>query len=210
MGQKVNPRGFRTGVNVDWRVSWYAGKNYGHNLLEDKKIRDLIYQSYGAAGIADLLIERTPHLKVMMLVAKPGMVIGRGGSGLTQLRELLAKSLGVKIDVVIEEVKNPDLSARLVGESIVRSILRRLPVKRIMNQTAERVMARGARGVKIILAGVLGGPSSISRRERTVRGSVPAQTLRSHVDFARTTAFTSYGTLGIKVWIYLGEKESLP
>ena len=208
MGQKVNPRGFRTGVNLDWRVSWYADKNYGRNLLEDKKIRDTISQNYGAAGISDLLIERTPHLKVTLLVAKPGMVIGRGGSGLNQLRDLLAKSVGVKVDVLIEEVKNPDLSPRLVGESIVRSILRRMPAKRVMNQTADRVMARGALGVKIIVAGVLSGPSSISRRERTVRGSVPAQTLRSNVIFARTTAFTSYGTLGIKVWIYLGEKEA--
>ncbi len=208
MGQKTNPRGFRTGVNTDWRVSWFSKKDYGRYLLEDKKIWDLINRRYENAGLADLRIERLPHLKVIMMVAKPGMVIGRGGSGLSELKEILSQLTKTKVDVQVEEVKNADLSARLVGESIIRSILRRLPVKRVMNQTAERVVAHGALGVKIIVSGVIGGPSSISRRERTVRGSVPTQTLRSNVDFARTTAFTSYGTLGIKVWIYLGEKEA--
>lgn len=208
MGQKANPRGFRTGVNVDWRVSWFAKKDYGRYILEDKKIWNLINRRYETAGLADLRIERLPHLKIIMMVAKPGMVIGRGGSGLTELKEMLTRLVGGKVDVQVEEVKNADLSARLVGESIIRSILRRMPVKRVMNQTAERVAAHGALGVKIIVSGVISGPSSISRRERTVRGSVPTQTLRSHVDFARTTAFTSYGTLGIKVWIYLGEKEA--
>lgn len=208
MGQKINPRGFRTGVNIDWRVSWFADKNYGRYLLEDKKIWQLVNSRYAGAGLADLKIERMPNLRVTLFVAKPGMVIGRGGVGLSELREALTKLTDSKVDVVVEEVKNPDLSAALVGQSVVRSILRRMPVKRIMNQTAERVMAHGALGVKITVAGVIGGPSSISRRERTVRGSIPTQTLRSRVDFARTTAFTPYGTLGVKVWIYTGEEET--
>lgn len=207
MGQKINPRGFRTGVNTDWRVSWFAKKDYGRYLLEDKRIWNLIERRYGNAGLADLRIERLPHLKITLMVAKPGMVIGRGGAGLSELKEMIYQLVKAKVDVQVEEVKNADFSARLVGESVARSILRRMPVKRIMNQTAERVFAHGALGVKIIVSGVIGGPSSISRRERTVRGSVPTQTLRSHVDFARTTAFTPYGTLGIKVWIYLGEKK---
>lgn len=208
MGQKTNPRGFRLGINVDWKSLWYARKGYPKLVLEDKKIRDLINARVSDAGVSEVRIERSPGIKVVLCVSRPGMVIGRGGSGLAELKEMIGRSLGAKVDVVVEEVRRPELSAKLVAEEVVRSILRRLPVRRVMNQVCERVVAAGAKGVKIVVAGVIGGPSSISRRERAVRGSVPAQTLRSKIDFARSTAFTSYGTLGIKVWIYLGENET--
>ncbi|MCL5003792.1 MAG: 30S ribosomal protein S3 [Patescibacteria group bacterium] len=208
MGHKANPYGFRLGVNKEWRSLWYAKKNLGKYLAEDKKIRDSLTEKIGRAGLSDVKIERSPNLKITVSVGRPGMVIGRGGAGLAELQEFLTKKVGSKVDIVVSEVRNPELSARLVGEEIVRSILRRIQVKRIMHQMAEKVMGRGAKGVKIIVSGVIGGPSSIHRTEKIIRGSIPGQTLRSNIDFARNTAYTSYGTLGIKVWIYLGETGS--
>ncbi len=208
MGQKVNPVGFRTGYNIDWKSLWYSGKDYGKMILEDKKIRDLLTSRAQEAGISDIKIERSPNIKVIASVARPGVIIGRGGAGLTEIRDFLSKAVDSKVDIVVEEVKKPELSSKLVADEVVRSILRRMPVKRIMHQTCERVMGRGAKGVKMIVSGVIGGPSSIHRTERVVRGSVPTQTIRAKIDFARSTAFTSYGTLGIKVWIYLGEITS--
>lgn len=205
MGQKVNPVGFRTGYNVDWKSAWYGGKDYSKLTLEDKKLRDIIKSKAGEAGIADIKIERSPNVKVIISVARPGVIIGRGGAGLSELREFLSKFVGSKVDIVIEEIKRPELSAKLVADDVVRAILRRMPVKRIMNQTCEKVIGRGAKGVKMIVSGVLGGPSSIHRTERVVRGSVPTQTIRAKIDYARSTAYTSYGTLGVKVWVYLGE-----
>lgn len=207
MGQKVNPTGFRTGYNVDWKSLWYSDRDYGKFVLEDKKIRDFIKYKASEAGISEIRIERSPNIKVIISVARPGVVIGRGGSGLTELRDFVSREVGSKIDIMVEEIKRPELCAKLVGEEVVRSILRRMPVKRVMNQMCEKVIGRGAKGVKMIVSGVIGGPSSIHRTERVVRGSVPAQRLRAHIDFSRSTAFTSYGTLGIKVWIYLGEKN---
>lgn len=205
MGQKVNPVGFRTGYNIEWKSAWYGGRDYSKLTLEDKKIRDLVRSKVSEAGIADIKIERSPNIRVTVSVARPGVVIGRGGAGLSQLREFLGKALGSKVDIVVEEVKRPELSAKLVADEVVRAILRRMPVKRIMNQTCEKVMGRGAKGIKMIVAGVIGGPSSIHRTERVVRGSVPTQTIRAKIDYARSTAYTSYGTLGVKVWVYLGE-----
>ena len=207
MGQKVNPVGFRLGLSGDWKSLWNSKKDYAKLILEDKKIRDLISEKISEAGLKETRIERTPNLKIIILVSRPGMVIGRGGSGLSELRDYLSKSIGTKVEVVVEEVRYPDLSAKIVGGEIVRAILRRVPVKRIMHQAREKVMGRGAKGVKIVVSGVISGPSSIHRTEKVIYGSVPAQTLRSEIDFARSTAFTSYGTLGIKVWIYLGEKK---
>lgn len=207
MGQKINPIGFRTAVTSDWQSLWYSDKNYSKFLLEDKKIRDFLRSRSAEAGIREIRIERSTNTKITLSVARPGVIIGRGGAGLSELRELISREIGGKVDISVEEVRRPELSAQLVAEEIVRAISRRMPVKRIMNQTCEKVIGRGAKGVKIIVAGVIGGPSSIHRSERIVRGSVPAQTIRANIDFSRLTAFTSYGTLGIKVWIYLGEKE---
>ena len=207
MGQKVNPVGFRIGYNMDWKSLWYSRKDYSKYALEDKRIRDIIIHKASEAGISEIRIERSPNIKVTISVARPGVVIGRGGAGLSELRDFVSKGIESKVDIMVEEVKKPELSAKLVGDEVVRSILRRMPVKRIMNQMCEKVMGRGAKGVKMIVSGVIGGPSSIHRSERIVRGSVPTQKLRAHIDFARSTAFTSYGTLGVKVWVYLGEQE---
>lgn len=207
MGQKVNPIGFRLGISREWSSVWYSKREYPKYLLEDKKIRDLLLRRFSEAGVGYIHLERSPQIKVILGVARPGVVIGRGGSGLTALRELLQSLVGAKVDVVVEEIRVPDLNARLVAIEVIRAIQRRVPVKRVMNQISERVLSRGAAGVKIIVAGVLAGPSSISRREKVSRGSIPSQTLRARIDFAKETAFMKYGTLGIKVWIYLGEAK---
>lgn len=208
MGQKINPVGFRTGINTEWQSLWYSSKSYAKFILEDKKIRDLIVGRVLEAGIKEIRIERSPNIRIFIGASRPGVIIGRGGSGLSDLRDFISHEVGSKVEIMVEEIKRPELSAKLVADEIVRSILRRMPVKRIMNQNSEKVIGRGAKGVKMVVSGVIGGPSSIHRTERVVRGSVPSQTIRANLDFARSTAFTSYGTLGIKVWIYLGEKES--
>lgn len=209
MGQKTHPLGFRLGVVENWRSRWFAsGKDYGSLALEDARIRRFLEKETRAAGVSAVEIEREAEkARVTLKVSRPGVIIGRGGSNLALLREGLQKLLGKRVDLVVEEIKSPELSAKIMGEEVVRQIKQRLPVRRIINRVAERVISRGAKGVKILASGVLSGPSSISRQDKTVRGSIPAQTLRAKIDFARVTAFTSYGTIGVKVWIYLGEEE---
>lgn len=207
MGQKTHPLGFRLGVSEEWKSRWFAnGKEYGRMAIEDVHIRRFLEGSAALAGIAKLEIEReADKVKVILKVSRPGVVIGRGGSTLNTLKIGLNKLLGKKIDLVVEEVKVPELSAKLMAEEVIRQIKQRMPIRRVMNNTAEKVMSRGAKGVKIICSGVLSGPSSISRSEKVVKGSIPTQTLRAKIDYSRSTAFTSYGTIGIKVWVYLGE-----
>ncbi len=209
MGQKVNPVAFRLGTIYDWTSRWFSEKDYAKYVLEDKKIRDFIKRNHPDAGIVSIIIERSSSLiKLILTVARPGVLIGRGGSGLTILRGEIADITAAKIDLEVMEFKNPEQSAQLVADEVARSIERRLPVRRLMNSVAEKVMAKGSLGVKIICSGVISGPSSISRRERVVRGSIPAQTLRARVDFARGTAFTTYGTIGVKVWVLRSREET--
>lgn len=208
MGQKVNPTAFRLGWLYDWSSRWFSEKNYAKFVLEDKKIRDFLRRNHTDSGLVSIIIERSASLlKLRLVVARPGVLIGRGGSGLAQLREDLAKITSAKVDLEVEEFKSPELSAQLVANEVVRSIERRLPVRRVMHNVADRVLAKGVLGVKIVCSGVISGPSSISRREKIVRGSVPTQTLRAQIDFARSTAFTAYGTIGAKVWIFRNRGE---
>lgn len=203
MGQKVNPTAFRLGIVYDWLSRWFSERDYAKYVFEDKKVRDFVKRGHSDAGIVSIVIERSASIvKLILTVARPGVLIGRGGSGLAQLRDELTTLTKSKIDLEVQEFKNPELSAQLVGDEVARSIERRMPVRRTMNNIAERVFAKGVLGVKIICSGVISGPSSISRRERVVRGSIPTQTLRARVDFAKSTAFTTYGTIGIKVWIF--------
>ncbi len=209
MGQKVNPVAFRLGTIYDWTSRWFSEKDYAKYVLEDKRIRNLIKRNHPDAGIVSMVIERSSSLiKLILTVARPGVLIGRGGSGLSILRGEIAAITAAKVDLEVQEFKNPEQSAQLVADEVARSIERRLPVRRLMNSVAEKVMAKGSLGVKIICSGVISGPSSISRRERVVRGSIPAQTLRARVDFARGTAFTTYGTIGVKVWVLRSREET--
>jgi small subunit ribosomal protein S3 len=205
MGHKTHPIGFRLGISKDWKSRWYAEDKYKERALEDVKIRKLIRKKAKAAGIDRIEIERSlTELTINLRVAKPGLAIGRGGKDVEELKKSLVALTGLKIILNIEEVKKPQLSAVLVAEGVVSQIERRYPPRRAIGSAAERVMDAGAGGVKIVAAGRVGG-AEIARTEKVSRGSVPLQTLRADVDFARRTAFTAAGTVGVKVWIYRGE-----
>lgn len=205
MGQKTHPIGFRLGISKDWQSKWYAEDKYKERALEDFKIRKLVQEKAGPAGIDGIEITRSlTELVITLRVAKPGLAIGRGGKSVEGLKKALADLTGLKINLNIEEVKKPQLSAKLVAEDVAGQIERRYPPRRAISSAAERVMEAGALGVKIIAAGRVGG-AEIARADKISRGSVPLQTLRADVDFARRTAFTSVGTVGVKVWVYKGE-----
>lgn len=210
MGRKINPISFRLGTTATWQTRWFAdSKKYRLFVMEDIKIRDLLMKKLRPAGVSKVEIERTSNkTKVLLFVARPGVLIGRGGSGLTDLKKYLMKQLDIKnenaLEIVPMDIKAPDLSAYLVAQSIIDQLAKRLPAQRVMNQTLERVMRAGAKGVKVVLAGRIGG-AEISRRERKVAGSMPLHTLRQDIDFASAPALTKSGYVGVKVWINRGE-----
>lgn len=211
MGQKVNPVGFRLGVNREWKSRWFStGKEYTRLLLEDIKLRRMLEERLKLAGVHEIEIERLPKsITVRLFVSRPGVVIGRGGSGIEETKKFILRTLGYKdndpklpkIEIPVEEIKNPELSAKLVSLRIVLELERRIPARRVVTKTMERVMAAGAKGVKIVLGGRIGG-AEISRREKYHRGSVPTQSLRSEIDFAEAPALLRSGYVGVKVWIH--------
>jgi small subunit ribosomal protein S3 len=205
VGQKINPRGFRVGVIRDWDSKWYAEKNFDDFLLEDFKIRRYVKTKYFAAGISRVVIERTGNIvRVFVHTAKPGMVIGRGGTGIEDLRHALEDLTSRQISVNVIEIKQPDLDSQLLGEWIASQIERRVAFRRAMRQAMQRAMRAGAKGIRISVSGRLNG-AEISRSEWAREGTIPLQTLRADIDFAVTTAHTTYGQIGVKVWIYRGE-----
>lgn len=207
MGQKTHPTGFRLGETTDWKSHWFAGRvhDYVEKVLEDRKIREFIHANVGQAGVKEVEIERALNkIKITVYVARPGMVIGRGGVKIELLRDGLEKISGVRPELSVEEVKSPSLSAALVAQEIVRQIERRRHPARVISAEAEKVMSKGARGVKVEIRGRIGG-SEFARKERVTRGSVPLQTIRAKIDYAQDVADTKYGTIGVKVWVYLGE-----
>lgn len=210
MGQKINPVGFRMGIGIDWQSRWFAPKNkYQQFVAEDIRIRELLMTKLRPAGIASVEIERSINkLKVIIYVSRPGVLIGRGGTGLEELKKFLLKKLETKdanaLEIVPRELKGVDLSAYLVAQSIAEQLIKRMPAQRVMNQTVERVIRAGAKGVKILLAGRIGG-AEIARKEKKVRGTLPLQTLRANIDYASYPARTKSGYIGVKVWINRGE-----
>jgi small subunit ribosomal protein S3 len=208
MGQKVNPISMRLQVNKDWRSKWFANKrDYAKFLMQDLKVRKLIQDKVGNRGAVNKVdIERSPNLvSVTITTAKAGVVIGRGGAGAQELKAAIEKIFGIPARVNIEEVKKPELYAKLVAENIAHQLERRIAFRRAMKQSAAATMRAGAKGVRIEIAGRLGG-AEMSRREKTVEGSVPLHTLRADIDYhhARAT-YPGAGIIGIKVWIYKGE-----
>jgi len=204
MGQKVNPRAFRLPISRDWNSRWIAkGVNYRNLLQEDLKIREFITSSLKAAGISRVLIERSLNkLDIKIAVSRPGMVIGRSGQGVEELKKRLEKLINQKVSLNVEEIKRPDLDSYLVARGIADQIEKRMHPKRAIIQAADRVMRSGAKGVKILVSGRLGG-SEIARREKIVIGSIPLHTLRANIDFATVAAKTATaGVVGVKVWIY--------
>ena len=208
MGRKVHPYGFRLGYIKDWKARWYAEKEeYADLLAEDLKIRKLIRTDLGHAGISDIEIERFPkarQVSVKVWTAKPGIVIGRKGANVNALRKDLEALTGKKIHVDVEEVERPELNAYLVAEGIAQQIERRISYKRAMKQAIQRAMRFGAQGAMVTCAGRLFG-SEMARRETAREGRVPRHTLRANIDYAQAESLTTFGRIGIKVWIYTGD-----
>lgn len=206
MGQKVNPHGLRVGIIKDWDSKWYAdSKNFDKYLIEDYEIRKHIKEKMFIAGISRIEIERFANrIKVTIHTAKPGMVIGKGGSGVEALRKELEKMTGKNVIVNVEEVKVPELDAQLVAENIAGQLERRVSYRRAMKQAIQRTMRAGAEGIKTSVSGRLGG-ADMARTEGYSEGTIPLQTLRADIDYGFAEADTTYGKLGVKVWIYKGE-----
>ncbi|QQY79408.1 SSU ribosomal protein S3P [Keratinibaculum paraultunense] len=206
MGQKVNPHGLRVGIIKDWDSKWYAdNKNFDEYLIEDYEIRKHIKEKLYIAGISKIEIERFANrIKITIHTAKPGMVIGKGGSGVEALRKELEKMTGKSVIVNVEEVKVPELDAQLVAENIANQLERRVSYRRAMKQAIQRTMRAGAEGIKTSVSGRLGG-ADMARTEGYSEGTIPLQTLRADIDYGFAEANTTYGKLGVKVWIYKGE-----
>jgi small subunit ribosomal protein S3 len=205
VGQKVNPHGLRVGIVKDWDAKWYADKDYAANLHEDVKIRNFLKKTLFIAGISRIEIERTnKRIKLVIHTAKPGMVIGRGGAGIEDIRKALKRFTDKQIDVNIAEIKQADMDAVLVAENIAGQLERRIGFRRAMKQAVGRTMRLGANGIKVMVSGRLGG-AEIARSESYREGSIPLHTLRANIDYGTAEAHTTYGCIGVKVWIYKGE-----
>lgn len=212
MGQKIHPVGFRMGIGATWKSRWFArGPKYQQYVSEDIKIREILMKKLRTAGIQSVEIERAVNkLKIIIYVSRPGVLIGRGGSGLTELKKFLMKELKVKsensLEIIPMEVKSADLAAFLVAQGVGEQLARRMPAQRVMNQAIDRVMRAGAKGVRIVISGRIGG-AEIARREWKAAGSMPLHTLRADIDFSVYPALTKSGYVGVKVWINKGEVE---
>lgn len=206
MGQKVHPTGARLGITTDWSSKWYAdSKNFSEYLVEDQKIRKFLKKKLYAAGISEIQIERTAKfVKINILTAKPGIVIGKGGAGAESLKAEIAKLIGKDVNLNIVEVKDVDLDAQLVAENIAGQLERRISFRRAMKQCMQKSLKAGAQGIKTSVSGRLGG-ADMARTEFYKEGNIPLQTLRADIDYGFAEADTTYGKIGVKVWIYKGE-----
>ncbi|ALX49389.1 30S ribosomal protein S3 [Lentibacillus amyloliquefaciens] len=205
MGQKVNPNGLRVGVIRDWESKWYAGSDYADLLHEDIKIREYLENRLQTAAVSKVDIERAANrVNITIHTGKPGMVIGKGGSEVEALRKSLNSLTGKRVHINIVEIKKVDLDATLVAENIARQLENRISFRRAQKQSIQRTMRGGAKGIKTQVSGRLGG-ADIARAEHYSEGTVPLHTLRADIDFGQAEADTTYGKLGVKVWIYRGE-----
>ena len=210
MGQKVNPIALRLGIHHDFKsIGFYRKKNYKDIVLEDIKIREALFKRLKLAGVGEIIIERSPgHIKFNIFVVRPGIVIGRGGSGLEDLKKEVIKMVNTKpgdksaqkLELKVEPIKEPNLNAYLVATNVSDQLIRRMPFKRVMKQAVEKVMGSGAKGVRIVLSGRIAG-AEIGRRERIQVGKVSLSTIRENIDFASCPALTKSGYIGVKVWI---------
>lgn len=209
MGQKVNPYGLRLGVNKDWQSTWFASKqDFAANLKEDHDIREFFARKHANAAIAKVEVKRTKNkLEVDIYTGKPGMIIGTKGAGIEAIKKDLNKLVRPVKNLVlnVKEVKKPDLDARLVADSIAQQLEKRVQWRRALKQAIQRVMKAGAKGCKVQVSGVIDGANTIGRTEKYMEGSLPLHTIRADIDYAEGAAYTNYGKLGIKCWIYKGE-----
>ena len=205
MGQKVNPIGYRIGVNKDWDSRWYAEKDYSDKLINDIKIREYIEKNLKSASISKVVIERRKNkVELTIFTARPGVIIGRGGEDIEKLRKKISKLVNEDVYINIVEEKNPDLNAQLVADNIAMQIENRAPFRRVQNRAIRNTMKAGAKGIKTAVSGRLGG-AEMARTEGYTEGTVPLHTIRADVDYAVSEANTIYGKIGVKVWIYKDE-----
>ncbi len=210
MGKKVNPIAIRLGITTSWKSKWFGGRNFAKNLQEDVRIREAIMSHWKSAAIADVSIERRSGMtKVIILTSRPGMLIGRGGTGIEDINRLIKNKFfaGKKIDLKVEvkEIRQFEENAQLVAQQVAEQLEKRMPFRRVLKSTLEQVQKNNKiKGVKIEVSGRLGG-AEMSRREWLAKGTIPLHTLRADIDFSRATARTTYGAIGVKVWIYKGE-----
>jgi len=205
MGQKVNPVGFRLGIVKGWDSNWYGGKDFSDKLVEDQKIRNYLDVRIPKGGVAKVVIERTlKRITLTIHTARPGVVIGKGGSEVDKIKEELKKITGKDLQINIFEIKRPELDARLVGESIAQQLQARISYRRAMKQAIASAMRVGAQGIKVKVSGRLGG-AEMARTEQYKDGRIPLHTLRADIDYAISEANTVYGKIGVKVWIFKGE-----
>lgn len=207
MSRKVDTRALRAGITKPWLSNWFAeDTRYATSLVEDDKIRKYLNKKLRTTGLDQILIERSiQKITITIKVAKPGIVIGRKGAGLAQLRVDLAKITKADIDLQVEEVKKPELSAAIVAENLAMQIERRVHAKRALSMATKKSIDAGAKGIKVEISGTVNGPNSVALSDGATVGKVPTQTLRADIDYAKATAFTRGGTIGVKVWIYRGE-----
>jgi small subunit ribosomal protein S3 len=206
MGQKVNPIGFRVGINRDWDSIWFAKKNkYGQFLIEDFKIREYIKKNIINSGVAQVIIERTSKKCIVSIhTSRPGFVIGKKGSDVDKIKKNLSKISSTEVSLNIKEIKKPELNSYLVAENITQQLVKRIAYRRTMKRAIQSALRLGAKGIRVCISGRLGG-NEIARTEWLREGSVPLHTLRADVDYAESEALTTYGIIGVKVWIYKGE-----
>lgn len=209
MGQKVSPIGLRLGVNKDWNATWYANKkDFADNLVEDQKVKKFLKKKYYACAISKITIERTASkLIVDIHTAKPGMIIGQKGAGIEVIKKEVSEIIRPVKNLVInvKEIKKPDLDAQLVAESIATQLEKRVQWRRALKMSIQKVMKAGAKGCKVQLNGVIDGANTLHRSEHYMEGSLPLHTLRADIDYGTVAAYTNYGKLGVKCWIYKGE-----
>ena len=207
MGQKVNPIGFRVGVTEPWNARWFVKKGYAENIKQDLYIRKFIKDKLNAAGVSTIIVERAANrIKVIVRCARPRLAIGRKGSSIEDLKIELKKKFAKEVAIDIIEIRKQDLDARLVAESVSNQLVRRVAFRRAMKDSIMKVMRAGAEGVKIAVSGRLGG-ADIARTEWTREGRVPLHTLRAQIDYGTAEALTTYGLIGVKVWIFRGERS---
>jgi len=206
MGQKVNPVGFRLGINRGWDSIWYAKKSdFGKNLIEDHKIREFIKKNVVNSGVARVMIERSAKkCFVTIYTSRPGFVIGKKGSDIEKIKKKLSKFTKFEVNLNIKEIKKPELNSYLVAENIAQQLVKRISYRRAMKRAMQSALRLGAKGIKVMISGRLGG-NEIARTEWLREGSIPLHTLRADVDYAEAEALTTYGMIGVKVWIYKGE-----
>jgi len=209
MGQKVNPKSLRLKINENWQSRWFSKQNYADNLISDLKIREILAKKLKEASVSEIIISRDANkITIDISSGRPGVIIGRGGTGTDELKKLLKKYVSTRLQINIIEIKKPDTDAAIIAQNVASQIEKRIPFRRAMKQAVEKAKEAGVAGIKILVAGRLNG-ADIARSEKVMYGTVPLSTFKSSIQYKQIPAHTTYGVIGVKVWVYNGEKETV-